>query len=830
MSLSDTRSKSELERESIHCDLETRSNCVEQVSDTPCVMPGEPEYGGFSSPPSESNPGNPAASVLHNEPKQDIADDDSQAESLQQRSAPSTSSVTWDEKAEIVKPTDVNQVVEDRVQDSDSLPQIFETSNLGNETAKVGIVNEEDIVFELAKEPVSYTGGILFDEIPTETNNFAPVSCLGVNLFDEVHMETDNFTDATNILEPDIETVSEVQTKQELKSPNLTCGDLESRSCRQNETSATNSACFDAQDPIISCSSLNNFILSDGIDHVQSTNTTGHIPDSDSSVGNSHSKSHFPCVPGVGVSDLQDGELLPVSSIASEQDLLVNNGTTDETSKSEDCPANASNLPSVRIWTNGGILGVEPSKPPDFSIHASPEATAMCNGSKARSALPVEERDKSDGDLPVRKNSQDSIQGPSLADLGKNQEALSSKTDSYISGPDHIETADVTAFRSDLSAICDPISHSSGSDKNLTGFSTSFSGLAHKFLSNNLQRRILVAHAGLSTPSQLVNADFRKLQEILLQNDHKELPKRVVPNALCEPETEESIEVGSLRNPVSSTSLHYGSSSPPLEHMKISFHSMNSLDTSKLKLEFSNGSFHEGSGDFVFPSFQLIPGPSNTMHDSDSGSDDDTFCRSSAYSSDDLISPHSESNSELWEEDERSESQKHRVSDDSCRNSSTSTSICSSTKFDQMDQFSVASELEHTEVENCRISDSVADFPSINYVIYESQQKEICEPQPFNFIDSTSHSPNELPPPPPLPPLQWRMVKQSDKHHSVEDNNATGMKVTEHLDAESQCFATHKLQEQVEPKSPCNAEAVAHSSKKTVVISPLVVIVTCDQY
>ena len=91
---------------------------------TTCVVPGELEYGGLSSPASKSNAGNHVASVLHNEPKQDIADDESQPESLQHQSDPSTSSVTWDEKTEIVKPTGISSYeaeVVDRVQDLDSL-------------------------------------------------------------------------------------------------------------------------------------------------------------------------------------------------------------------------------------------------------------------------------------------------------------------------------------------------------------------------------------------------------------------------------------------------------------------------------------------------------------------------------------------------------------------------------------------------------------------------------------------------------------------------------------------------------------------------------------
>ena len=42
-------------------------------------------------------------------------------------------------------------------------------------------------MFELAKEPVSYSGGDMFDEVPAETKNFTPISYSGGNLFDKVH-------------------------------------------------------------------------------------------------------------------------------------------------------------------------------------------------------------------------------------------------------------------------------------------------------------------------------------------------------------------------------------------------------------------------------------------------------------------------------------------------------------------------------------------------------------------------------------------------------------------------------------------------------------------
>ncbi|ONK69023.1 uncharacterized protein A4U43_C05F18480 [Asparagus officinalis] len=750
VSFFDTRSKSELGKESLQFDSENRANSVEQVSQ----MPPEQDYDEFSDPALKSNQ---SIAVL-DDPKQDIVDDDSQPESSQQQSAPSTSSVTWDEKTEIVKPTGANVYdaeLVDSVQGLDSPPQIVETSNIVHETANFGTVKQEDIVFELANAPVSY------DEVPPGMDINTPVSCPDGNLPDNVCTVTDNFKDAIDVVEPEIKAVSECQNKSELKSSNSTNGVLESNSCRLNETSATNADCFDAQAPIAPCSSSNGFVLSDGFDHIQSTNTNCFSPASNSSVGNDYFKSHVPCVPGISISEPLEGEFSLETSMPNEQDVPVNNVNADKITKSQDHPSNTSDLPTVSIWTNGGILGLAPSKPPDFSVNGNSEAVAVCNESTSK-ASSENERAKSDGES---------------------------------------QEADVAAPGSDLTTFHSTGLHSSGSDKNSTGISTSFSGLANKFLSTNLQRKILFAHAGLSKPSQLVNDDFRKLQEILLQNDHQELPKKAVLSALCEPETEEIIE-----EPVPSSSPTFGSSSPPLEHMNLSFHPMNSLETSKLKLEFASGDLHEGIRDLVCPSFHLIPASFTTVQDSCSESDDDTFCRSSVYSSDDLPSLHSESNSELWGEHEISESQKHSVSDNSCRISSSTTSNSGSAKFEQTASYNTAPELEHLEVENGGISDSVRDLLSVNSVIYDKRQQQICEPLPTDFIDSAAYPQSELPPPPPLPPLQWRVAKQSDSNHSVESMDSAFMKATSHLDPQAQRFRICDQKEQDEPSSSCSAE------------------------
>ncbi|KAG2241529.1 hypothetical protein Bca52824_096483 [Brassica carinata] len=85
-------------------------------------------------------------------------------------------------------------------------------------------------------------------------------------------------------------------------------------------------------------------------------------------------------------------------------------------------------------------------------------------------------------------------------------------------------------------------------------------------------------------------------------------------------------------------------SSPPVEHMKISFSSIDPSPVSKLKLRIPCQPQYNGENVDTFPSFQLVPEASNSDNDDDNS---DIFCQSSPCVSDNCLS-----DSELWESDE----------------------------------------------------------------------------------------------------------------------------------------------------------------------------------
>ncbi|KAF3790643.1 SCAR-like protein 2 [Nymphaea thermarum] len=128
---------------------------------------------------------------------------------------------------------------------------------------------------------------------------------------------------------------------------------------------------------------------------------------------------------------------------------------------------------------------------------------------------------------------------------------------------------------------------------------------------------------------------------------------------------ETSYERGSPRHSGSPNSHWSNCSSPPLEHMKISFHPMNDLEGSMLKLDNEpivplRESDQKGSiREFRFLSFmrnnsQSMPLVEESIMsrqvDSEIDSDDDTFCKPSLNFSEDMFSQDSESNSEHWEQ------------------------------------------------------------------------------------------------------------------------------------------------------------------------------------
>ncbi|XP_010469394.1 PREDICTED: protein SCAR1-like [Camelina sativa] len=169
-------------------------------------------------------------------------------------------------------------------------------------------------------------------------------------------------------------------------------------------------------------------------------------------------------------------------------------------------------------------------------------------------------------------------------------------------------------------------------------------------------------------------------------------------------------------------------SSPPLDHMKISFKSSETLPSSELELKFPD--------DYTFSSFQLVPETTATSLP-DSDSDKDTFCRSSSYISDN--SDNDNRSVSLSEQQWEEESEEIRES---------------------KNQQELYDSFHRTNPEDSSLSAPSTKIETANGCL----------------VGNVSYLQNPAEPlPPPLPPLQW-MVSKIPSSERFEDNNKPSLK------------------------------------------------------
>ncbi|KAF6159306.1 hypothetical protein GIB67_032077 [Kingdonia uniflora] len=353
--------------------------------------------------------------------------------------------------------------------------------------------------------------------------------------------------------------------------------------------------------------------------------------------------------------------------------------------------------PSIKFWTNGGLLGLEPSKPPDSGM-VSRDLTHG-NRTDEHSLKKNTSMAKSHSDGPLRK-----------------QKAL-------VKSPEQVEEYPCPKGEQDGSAdaVVPEVERLSTdvSQENAESSSTMV-GPSSRLLVNDFRRRILLRHDEISEPS----------------TSAYQTP---------EPNSKEHLKRLSASN----------STSPPLGHMKISFHPVDGFRTSKQKLKFPEGrGSHDGNmKDAIFPSFQLLPEPTVISSDSD----DDTFNKSSEYMSDELISNLSESNSEQWDSEETLTSEDHDAYDALRRVSSTDSILCS-LRSKELSHHNLQCLDNENDIKAFN-SDLSVDLPNFEVLDPLESRKERERRSDSNDIDFMLQYLNETtPPPPPLPPVQWRVT------------------------------------------------------------------------
>lgn len=466
---------------------------------------------------------------------------------------------------------------------------------------------------------------------------------------DEIESETDYYLDALNTIESESETDIDCQTKRELKQYNNTNNE-DDRSANfefhvPELTSSSKSPNSHTEDHVFS--NNEGVIESDRVENGGQANSVSvNTPEKCESeevetvVTNlANVESEKVETPGTNATIESEGIETPDRNLETVQFPLTTH-VSPEPSPETSIGQTTVNQP-VMFWTNGRLLGLEPSKPPDFGLPRGP----------------VEE-------TKTAETQKTTINEETVVDTSKSEE--------------NVNSSRIFEFSNRLL---------------VNGFRRQISLVGNEALANSVKSEV---------PE---NTPMQKRQQTVSG----------IP----------------FREQFGNGTSFISPSSPPLEHMRISFQPIDGFETSKLKLMFPDGSNNnnESSGyGHMFPSFQLVPEPGISLHDSGSGSDsdDDTFCRSSPYASDDGHSHASESNSDQWDSGDSPGMKNHELDD-------------------AFGRISSAESASSSHVNGIRFPD-IPNFDSMNGL--HNQVNESCPPK------------EPTPLPPPLPPMEWRGVKQ----------------------------------------------------------------------
>ncbi|MCL7023244.1 hypothetical protein MKW94_017927 [Papaver nudicaule] len=607
-----------------------------------------------------------------------------------------SSSVTWDEKIEIMKPMHqkLHGLRRNVEKDSNALPLRSDLTKLEKRSPTRSNIGAVPTLSDFVK----ISGSVFYD-----------------NESDELESEADSYVDALNTMESEVDTDVDRQTKQEVelsfaKFKNEGIKDYkEAPTCESNARMSessdveTDTASYTSSNKQVP-RNLSKSIDSEDLSYVQPLQVNNIISGNDpSSSGSNIPNSEGPLV---GENVNQSGEY-------------------DETQ----APA-----PSVTFWTNGGLLGLQPSKPPDYR-ETSTEIKCR-SGTKNDIYTISSETCVSKSQVKAREHEEKNHDWGRCYDGSEDDtsapfEPLRKKLEDGLSKKNPVSVAKIEK-----------------------------SGDSHY---NNV-----VQGNGLSETSRL-KAGLVKLQDHHIRQEGR---NRVAYQTSPEKNLKKLID---SRSPMNSAC-----SSPPLEHMKISVHPMNVSETSFLKLKFPDGKhLHESSEDTMFPTFQLLPELSNSLQGIGDESDDDTFYRSSPDMSEEHMSQCSASNSDQWDSDEiPGASNQDPKLYDSLRRVPSDESVSSLLEHEGKiandddtdtyrkpdrisDNLSGIQSMPDGPVLNCQSFDVASQLTSKHERKVDSYPKDDLDLLlQYSSIPTPMPRPDELAPPlPPLPPLEWRLVK-----------------------------------------------------------------------
>ncbi|KAG7547014.1 hypothetical protein ISN44_As12g023030 [Arabidopsis suecica] len=279
----------------------------------------------------------------------------------------------------------------------------------------------------------------------------------------------------------------------------------------------------------------------------------------------------------------KSGLLEPEST---ERTISSTGGTVSLSPETQKSLPSGTSVESISIWSNGGLLGLAPLKPPVF---AEPNSVSQHIQNEINEASVLSTR--------KREASSQSVENTEKSSLPLVVSDPTSQQHSNMSSLSHMQS---------------------------TGTSFRVFGLSHRLLMAGFRGNSSSTCKFESVPSSSYDSGV----------------------AAIEDKTRKTPGGSSFEEQLDYESSLFGSptSSPPVEHMKISFNPIEASPVPKLKLRIPCQPRYNGENADMFPSFQLVPEASNSEDDDDNS---DTFCQSSPCASDNYLS-----NSELWESDE----------------------------------------------------------------------------------------------------------------------------------------------------------------------------------
>ncbi|KAG2683958.1 hypothetical protein I3760_10G058200 [Carya illinoinensis] len=663
-------------------------------------------------------------------------DDNIPGSSLLEKIASSSSCVTWDEKAEIMEPNGQQS-------DREEAPEMLLTKS------------DLDTHGERA---VNLANGGQIDSLLDCENSLELI--FNGNQINDIESEPDNYMDALNAIGSESENDLDYQTKRKVERYASNTNDEGINEIHELPANSSDHNHPELESDIASCSFSNeevpsyipNSLSLERVVQEQMPLITKMPSNLEFSVDDDFS----------GGADAHNGSKLESvvtgpSSAPKTSDFgdLSMDKMFSSFYKSDETPADFSGVRSISFWTNGGLLGLEPSKPPAYGM-SNAVGQDLVNGSKDDTVFPSKhgfmlKGDELEGKLDMLDKKDGGIEkDPSCVcstSCQDDQEDSMSKTKTF----GRFSPADSDAKCENFSVMAPktvvPVSPhiksiSAESNQENDENSSLVFGLSQRLLATGLYKKVSHVHDDNLEPASSMNASG--LEQFSGQ-------RRVVNQTIPEKKLEERCGHGS---PVDSLT-----SSPPLEHMKISFHPLNGSEASKLKLNFPDANqCFEGIRD-MFPSFQLVPEAGIPMNDFGFESDDDTFCRSSPYMSDDCHSHYSASNSEQWESGETPKSKDPEPHDALCGISSAE-SISTYQEFGRTinNGIHIDCGIRIADTGNGvepSLSGSLLDLPNFDTVNPVLQQ---VTNEDSNLL-KLECSGRLVPQPPPLPPVQWRVSK-----------------------------------------------------------------------